>query len=489
MRIFSLMCLLCVFGYGLSAEKTIQLDAEAYSGSSLAYVLQEVQSGDLLAEMNSGQALVPASVAKLLTVSAALELLGPGKRFKTELAYRGLLEKGSLKGDLYILGGGDPSLGSEYTEEQPELFLQDWVRAVKQLGINSIEGDIIADASLFDTEAVSPYWLWEDLGNYYAAGVYGLAVFDNMFRLGLKSGVAGTQPEILYLKPALPQMQISNKLIAQNNTKDSAYFYGAPYSWERVLYGSIPANRSEFVIKGDIPDPPAFLASNLYQELIKAGIKVKGSYYAKTEKGIKQAAEAFIRSEKSQGLTEAVVFHTSWSKPLPELIKIINYRSNNLFTEYLLRHLALAGGAEAPVSAQDGLEVLLRFWAQKGVDIGNWQLYDASGLSPLNRVDAASLAELLRYMATESPQTDAFFNSLPQAALEGTVANFGKNLPGSLRLKSGSMTSVMAYAGYWMLEEKTYVVVLFCNQHQQSAARMRSDLEQVLKTIYNKRLK
>ena len=91
------------------------------------------QAGKLLAEMNSAQALVPASLSKLLTTGAALEILGPEKRFKTELAYRGLLEKGSLKGNLYILGGGDPSLGSEYTEEQAGLFLQDWVQAVKQL--------------------------------------------------------------------------------------------------------------------------------------------------------------------------------------------------------------------------------------------------------------------------------------------------------------------------------------------------------------------
>ncbi|MDI9544384.1 MAG: D-alanyl-D-alanine carboxypeptidase, partial [Bacteroidota bacterium] len=155
-------------------------------------MVQEVQSGELPAEMNSAQALVPASLSKLLTTGAALEILGPEKRFKTELAYRGLLENGSLKGNLYILGGGDPSLGSEYTEEQAGLFLQDWVQAVKQLGISRIEGDIVADPSLFDEEAVSPYWLWEDMGNYYAAGVYGLAVFDNMFRLGLKSGLPGT---------------------------------------------------------------------------------------------------------------------------------------------------------------------------------------------------------------------------------------------------------------------------------------------------------
>ncbi|NLB02521.1 MAG: D-alanyl-D-alanine carboxypeptidase/D-alanyl-D-alanine-endopeptidase [Bacteroidales bacterium] len=489
MRTLSLLCLLCICGCGLSAEKSIQLRTDEYPGTSLAYVVQEVQSGELLAEMNSGQASVPASVGKLLTTGAALEMLGPEKRFKTELAYRGLLEKGSLKGDLYILGGGDPSLGSEYTEEQPDSFLQNWVQAVKQLGISCIEGDIIADASIFDEEAVSPYWLWEDLGNYYAAGVYGLAVFDNMFRLGLKSGLPGTKPDILYLKPVLPDMQIINNLTTKENTKDSAYFYGIPYSWERVLYGSVPAGKEEFIIRGDIPDPPAYLAFRLQQELIKAGISIQGKVCTKNKPGFVREPLVFDSSNNPLIVKAAVVLYTRYSKPLGELVKIINYHSHNLYTEYLLRHLALAAGAKAPVSARAGLEVLQRFWAQKGVDISTWQLYDASGLSPLNRVDAAGLAAVLRYMALESPQADLFFNSLPQAALEGTVVNFGKKLPGTLRIKSGSMKSVTAYAGYLQLKDKTYVVVLLCNQYKQPAARIRTEMEQVLKTIYNKRLK
>ncbi|HOH24255.1 MAG TPA: D-alanyl-D-alanine carboxypeptidase, partial [Bacteroidales bacterium] len=108
---------------------------------------------------------------------------------------------------------------------------------------------------------------------------------------------------------------------------------------------------------------------------------------------------------------------------------------------------------------------------------------------PLNRLDAASLAQVLRYMALESPQVGLFSGSLPQAALEGTVADFGKTLPGTLRMKSGSMKSVTNYAGYWRLGDKTYVVVLLCNQHKQSAARIRRGMEQLLRTIYNKGLK
>lgn len=502
MRFFCVFCLLCICSFRLGAEKSIQLRADEYPGTSLAYVVQEVQSGEMSAEMNSAQALVPASLSKLLTSGAALEMLGPEKRFKTELAYRGLLENGSLKGDLYILGGGDPSLGSEYTEEQAGLFLQDWVQAVKELGISRIEGDIVADASVFDREAVSPYWLWEDLGNYYAAGVYGLAVFDNMFRLGLKSGLPGTKPKILYLKPALPEMRIINNLSAKDNTKDSAYFYGVPYCWERVLYGSVPAGREEFVIKGDIPDPPAYLAFRLQQELIKAGIAVQGRALSKQEPdsvckepGSVCVEPGFFPKEYLDSANhppadhEAVVFYTGYSKPLGELVKIINYRSHNVYTEYLLRHLALAAGAKSPVSAREGLEALQRFWSGKGVDISAWQLYDASGLSPLNRLDAASLAQVLRYMALESPQAGLFSGSLPQVALEGTVADFGKTLPGTLRMKSGSMKSVTNYAGYWRLGDKTYVVVLLCNQHKQSAARVRRDMEQLLRTIYNKGLK
>ena len=134
----------------------------------------------------------------LLTSAAALELLGPGYCFKTQLGYTGNLNKstGLLTGDIVIKGGGDPALGSQYFKDHYRNFLTDWITTIKKLGIKKIEGRIIADDTRYDNQPVPPKWIWEDIGNYYGAGTYGLSVFDNMFEIHFRTYGEGSIPEI-----------------------------------------------------------------------------------------------------------------------------------------------------------------------------------------------------------------------------------------------------------------------------------------------------
>jgi len=110
------------------------------------------------------------------------------------------------------------------------------------------------------------------MGNYYAPGSYGLSVFDNMYKLSLKTGAAGTRPEVVGTDPAIPSLRFINYLKASSS--DSAYIIGAPLSGERYLQGVVPANRENYVLKGDIPDPALFLAEYLTGCLEREGIVV-----------------------------------------------------------------------------------------------------------------------------------------------------------------------------------------------------------------------
>lgn len=447
----------------LAAQLPAVFQQEAYKQASVGIVLYDLDGQQEAYSSDAQQIMTPASLCKLLTAATALEMMGPEAVFETRLAYDGRIESGVLKGNVLLFPGGDPCLGSEYTDVEPRAFLKQWCRALKKRGVKRIEGQLLLDSLLFDTEAVSPYWLWEDLGNYYAAGVYDMAVFDNMYRLGLQSGKVGSRPKILYTKPSLPELIIDNHLSAADNQKDSAYLYGVPRRWERQLYGSIPAHRKQFEIKGDIPDPPAYLLSVFRQALQQEGIEILG---------------------KSIPKTQAQVLFRTTSLPMLSMLKIVLKQSNNMYTEYLLRHIAIACGYEKPVSAKDGLDAMRKFWKTKGLSSETWHLVDACGLSPLSRLSPEAIVEVLRYM-DKSPYRDAFRQALPIAGKEGTLRSFGGTIPGELLLKSGSKTGVVAYAGYWNNAGKRYALAIIVNSAAFPNAQIRKDIECFLQSIEN----
>jgi len=465
-KILRTLLLFCI-SLPVFAQNTTVFRSKSYEHAAVSVCVLDLKSGKTVAQYNAEQSVTPASVLKLVTTGAALKLLGPDFRFETKLYYSGTIENGILKGDLWIRGGGDPTLGTRQIPGKPEAFLSDWVDAVSAAGIGRIEGRILAEASAFDDEGVSPFWLWEDIGNYYATGIYGLNVFDNSFRLELKSGAAGTKPEILSQNPLIPGLTIENHLLAANNDLDSAYLYGAPFQNEMRLFGTMPANRNSFTIRGQMPDPPTFLANRFKEELSGAGIVVDGV-----------ARSTRLLSGESESL-KTLIYRT-YSAPLSKIVGIIHEKSDNFYTECLLRQLACRA-SNRPASARDGIRVVKDFWQNNGLDISALSMYDACGLSPNDRVSASFLAQVLQNMSTD----DIFESTLPLAGVEGTVASFlkGTVLEGSVRLKSGSNQVVNSYAGYYRKNDHFYAVVMMVNYANASRFQIRKDIETFLLSL------
>jgi D-alanyl-D-alanine carboxypeptidase/D-alanyl-D-alanine-endopeptidase (penicillin-binding protein 4) len=443
--------------------------ARTYRHAEVGLLRRDLASGRTITAYREQLAIMPASVIKIITAATALELLGPDYRCKTTLEYQGNIEQGHLKGHLIIRGGGDPGLGSRYQGAHRLAFLKDWVEWVRQRGIRVIDGNLLVDESLFDKEPVSPFWLWEDIGNYYAAGVYGIAFYDNSFTLHLSSGEAGTVPSILYTEPELPDLVIENQLMAASDDKDSAYFYGMPYQWYRRLSGSMPAHRKDFTIRGDLPDPARYLASVFSQELAQAGIILKGQLITRRD-----SFPASLWNQPGQllGVTS--------SDRLIDYIRLTLYHSDNLYAEYLLRHIALSSRG-APASSINGTEAIKSFWKQKGVDVSCLYIKDGSGLSPMDRVSADLLAAVLTYMAKKSAYKEAFVSALPRAGMEGTVSSLLRNTPlaGRLRIKSGSNQLVTAYAGYLLdeMDKPSEVVIALINHPGILRSQVKRDVE------------
>ncbi len=430
--------------------------------ANISLLVRDVATNTTVCEYHSKNSVVPASTMKLVTTATALELLGADFRFQTRLEVDGkVTADGVLNGNLYIRGGGDPTLGSEKLGDTT--FLVKWVEAIKNRGIRKINGRVIADAGLFDDEGVNPKWTWEDMGNYYAAGIYGISYLDNTYRLVLRSGSVGTTPTVLRVVPEIANLKIDNRLMSSSISFDSAYFYGAPHSDYRTVTGEIPANRAEFVTKGDIPNPALLLAQHFSDRLIQNDVAVRD-----------------LPTDSIDRASERTTIYTHDSPPLSEIITETNVRSNNLYAECVFKYLALQNKAVA--TNAEAVQVIKAFWKSKGLSVDQLFMYDGSGLSPSDAVSAQFFVELLSYMQTKSLNKDVFFRSLPVAGENGTLKSFLLKTPlqGKVHAKSGTISRVKSYAGYIDNKGKQLVFALLINNPNGSSKAVTRKMEEFL---------
>lgn len=474
-----LLCLHLLAGAQTPAPVKWLLQAPYMRGASFSLVVKDVQEGRTVYSYDTDRLQSPASVLKTVATATALEILGEDYRYPTTLEYDGILENGTLEGNLYIKGSGDPSLGSSHFAPGQNKFLSTWIAALQKAGIKHITGSVISDESIFDTEGVSIKWLREDMGNYYAPGSYGISIFDNMYKLSLQTGAAGTRPVLKGTEPDIPFIRFKNYLKAAPVSSDSAYIIGALLDDVRYLYGVLPANREAYVLKGDIPDPALYLARYLTDQLQQKGIRVDGSpscYRIEVEE-----------NRWKKGERKEIV--TTYSPTLREIASVCNHVSHNLYADALVKTVGLQYKPrrnEMISSFGRGVQVVKEYWEKKGLDVFPLRMNDGSGLAPADKVSAGFMGELLVYMATESAVSDAFIASLPQAGIEGSVRNFlkGSKLQGKAHLKSGGITGVRSYAGYITKDGKTYAVAVFSNNYSCSMSRMTGALEKLLLQLF-----
>jgi len=455
-------------------------------GASFSITVKEVGSRETLYAYDSDRELIPASVMKVVTTATALEILGEDYRFPTTIEYDGELKDGVLKGNLYIKGSGDPTLGSSllaadmdtYSHDQNE-FIPAWIAAIRKAGIQQITGSVVADESIFDTEGTSPKWIKEALGSYYAPGSHGLNVFDNLYILYLKSGSAGTRPEVIETQPAIPSLRFHNYLTAAMVAEDSSFVMGAPFTVDRYLYGVIPAGKERYAVGGDIPDPALFLAEYLNRQLMSEGIAVDGD----------PACYRILAEDKRWTSAPRHEIITTYSPSLRQIVRLTNVRSQNLYADALLKTIGLrydSKGGEMLSSYEKGVRTLKSYWNEKGLDTSSLWMFDGSGFSPADKVSTGFICDLLSYMHTKSGVSEAFTTSLAQAGVEGYVQNFlkGSALQGRAFLKSGGLDRVRAYAGYIRKGDKQYAVAVIANNYNCNYRKMTREIENILLTLF-----
>lgn len=429
--LLNVFCLNAVGQFDKEFSRALQVIGDEAGVSSLCINLS---NNDTLWDYHSKQSLVPASVLKLVTTATALELLGPDYQYHTTFCYSGSIVDSVLKGNLIVVGGGDPTFGSSlFKDASPEIICSKVASSLKKKGVKSIEGNIQIVDNFFGHSGLPSARLWEDIGNYYGAAPSALTYRDNTLAIYLSSpSTVGSMCKVVETVPALKDINFECHVYASANKSDSAYVYGVAGLKDWRIQGAIPVSQSRFLVKAALSNPAFVFGSDLKQFLVKAGLQLNGSVEV-------------LKDEFQFSVNKLITID---SPPLRDIITTINVYSNNLFADHLF--LTVGKGLKSNSAWDAGGLAVRDFWKSRISTRESLFFYDGSGLSPNNCISASSLVSVLK-AESKSRYFNDYYSSLAIGGERGTLRHLWKtdDVKGRIHAKSGSMKGVVAYAGYF----------------------------------------
>ena len=408
--------------------------------------------GELLAALNSEKMLVPASNMKLISTGAALYNLGPDYKFHTRIQHDGIIENGTLHGNLYIVGEGDPTLGSKDSiAVDLNTVFGLWEKAVRNAGIKNIEGCIVGDGRWLDGMSEEPTWLYEDLGTYYGTGVTGLMFYENMQSFSVSAGPAeGTPVKISVHYPGCSWMDYRYECVTgAAGTGDKLFLYTSDLAPVGVVRGTFGVDRGSKRVDFSNKFPEYTCAVYFKNYLEKKGIRCSGGAgdFKFRNEWYKNADNRPGLDDDGQCLKE-LEYGVTASPVMKRIVYETNHASNNLYAETVFRAL---GKDLCHSSCYDSSYVALNKVFKMMRLGGGIKVQDGSGLSRQNYVSAEFMCRFLGAMM-DSECFEEYLWSLPYPGGDGSLNYNMKGYPESLRkrirVKSGSMNGVRCYSGY-----------------------------------------
>jgi len=408
--------------------------------STLGFYVADANTGETVYEWNAHVGLAPASTQKIVTSVAGFELLGKDYQYKTEFSY-------TATGDIVVKASGDPTFGSaRYRSSKAEVVLKNLLDSLKQSAIKNISGKVYIEASDFSYQPLPGGWIWDDIGNYYGAGSWGLNWRENQYDLLLKPGNKQGDPvTIIGTEPRIKEFTLANHLATgRKGSGDNAYIYFPPYSVHGFVEGTFEGGTK---ISGSFPDPPKQFTDELKKMLESFNVPMKGKQKVKPADGRNK------------------ILFTHLSPTLDSIVYWFMRKSINLYGEAFIKTI---GAAKSGVGSTDsGIAVVRRFYNEKGIaSSAELKIMDGSGLSPSNRITSASLARILVYAKKQS-WFPAFDQSFPEF--------------NGMKLKSGTIRGAKVFAGYHTSRDgKEYSVAIIVNNYDGSAGSIVSKMYKVL---------
>jgi D-alanyl-D-alanine carboxypeptidase/D-alanyl-D-alanine-endopeptidase (penicillin-binding protein 4) len=425
------------------------MDSSSAVASALSFYVSD-ENGNVIYDYQGNKGLSTASTQKIFTAGAALEALGKNYTYTTTSGYSGTISGGTLNGNLFVSSNGDPTLGSwRYEGYKPENFKNKLIEAVKKSGIAKISGDLIIDDSYFDHQTTPGGWPWDDLGNYYGAGVWGINWRENQFDININ----GT--DFKSFSYPLEGVKWLNDL-KTGGSSDQSLIFTAPHSDVAVINGTLPAGKT-VTVSGSTPNPPLQLGIEVKQWLKESGIEFSGKVITNSQ----------LEIDGKQPLM-APKNNTILTYQSPTLDKIVYWflrKSINFYGETLIK--TLGKEKKGNPNFKSGVAYLKEFWKSKGINANMINFADGSGLSPQNYVAAKAEVQALLYVKKQ-PWFESYYDGFP------TQDN-------GMKMKSGTMRDTKSFAGYHTAKDgKKYVFSIIINNYQGSGG---AELQKILNVL------
>ena len=402
--------------------------------------VRSLDRGEVLFELNANKLMMPASNMKILTLAAAAERFGWDHTFTTTLESAAPVENGVLLGDLFIRGGGDPSISTR--GKRNEIVFDEWAAALRQAGITSIQGRIVGDDQAFDDEGVGPGWSWDYLEAGYAAPVGALQYNENTADLTTAPGAVVGAPAIVQLSPGSGLTVVNHVRTgegAESGVRGAVNVERRIDRPEIELTGSIPLGAPPVTRTVAVLNTTLFFAQSLKDALIARGISVTGAAVDHDD---------VIQERLGQATAERRTLATTTSAPLRESATVLMKVSQNQYAETFLKAIAAAGAMRGTtVAGRRAAGETFRAW---GIPEDGYVISDGSGLSRYNYVAPSTLTTILARMHQDPRHREAFTATLPIAGIDGTISTRMRRTraEANARAKTGSIANVRALSGY-----------------------------------------
>ena len=423
------------------------------AGGLMGFDVIQLSTGRTLAQYNPQNQFIPASNAKVYTTAAALMRLGPEYHFETRVAAAAAPDaNGRLAGDLYFIGGGDPTLASRtYPLGKPagpgqELRdIETLAAEVVAAGVKRIDGAIVGDDTAYPKDLYPMGWSVDDSIYDYGAPVSALTVHDNLITVRLTAPMSAGALTRVTVEPPLEYFTIDNRVIAGPETRVT--MQRLPGSRQLLISGTVAAG-AVYAEALAIDDPARYAAAALAEALERRGVVIRG--------GI--ATRSRGADESPDPVNAPVVLAKRESGPLPGILLVIDKISHNLYAELVLREIGRFVNGSG--TRQAGIAEIYKLLWEAGVRSECCYFQDGSGLSRQTLISPRSAARLLQYMY-RSKYRDIWWTLLPIGGVDGTLGrHFDKNPEARrIRAKSGSFAHVATMSGY--VESPTWGLLAF----------------------------
>jgi serine-type D-Ala-D-Ala carboxypeptidase/endopeptidase (penicillin-binding protein 4) len=444
------------------AFQQFENDDQLKHAISSLYVV-DAKTGQVVFDKNAQIGLAPASTQKVITSVTAFELLGKNFRYKTEFYYRRGLHIINDK-HFGFVPSGDPTFGSSRFEStKPEIVISKIHGAFRTIYL-----DNKSDSEHFNyrvhKKEIPKGWIWEDLGNYYGAASQNLNWMENKYEITFSSSEVGSEAKIIEVTPINPGIVFENKVIAgEKGSGDNAYIYFSLGTDTVIIKGTIPPNQTRFTISGAMYNPENFFFSQLKNYFSDTKRVIASKLVPNLYRSFGPISDE-VKSLLSIGPSDVQKLFTHYSPSLDSIIYWFNKKSINLYGEALIKTLAYE--KQGLGSTDSGVAIVKKFWKQKGLDEDELNIYDGSGLSPLNRVTTHAQVEILKYAKTKD-WFPYFLKSLPDY--------------NGMTMKSGTISDVKGFCGYHKAKDgKEYIFSFLVNNYSGKTSGLVGKMYKVL---------